>query len=516
MSSNNKPNPYSSFKKNSFNPQHKKKKINDLMKSQKNIENNKLTFINSNNFHKMNPKSSSIILNQRNFNINKNSIEKSSSISNALLENNLNKKILIIKQKSIKKSKGDNEHKEIISINEKKNSTSKYIYIGKKTNYDNKILGGHKSDKNTYVTPDPNKTPKNSDEHYEKVENVKLICEEKTSYIISCLYSLANLQKLNDYFLNVYVRRNVGDIQKRNVSFFFSRILLHLTKGDKGAYSIRPFYENIKNQNYVFKNKELANASCFLIFFLGKLHQEDKMLKKLNKETELTENEYSNAKEYMNYLTQEENSFIFSNFSWINEKKMTCLGCKKETKIYNYFFTYDLDIESAINRHIIELEANKKIKNEFPILTIEKCIYLRKKGERIYNTYCDSCDKKSNFQRTSEIYNTNNYLIFLFNGIEQENVIKLMEENDIQIFINEKLLLERNNEKEKNVKYIINSVVYYDSYNKEYFSYCLKNNKWLSLPDKEIIIEKAEDSTFKFNSLILPIIVVYELSNINK
>ena len=516
MSSKNKPNPYSSFKKNPLHPQHKKIKINDMIKSQKNIENNKLTFLNSNNFHKMNPKTSSIILRQHNFNINKNSIEKSSSINNALIENNLNKKILIVKQKSIKKSKEDNEHKEFTSIKEKKNSTSKKVYIGKKTNYDNKTLVEHKSNKNTYITPAPNTSPKISDKNFKKVENVKLICEGNTSYIISCLYSLANIQKLNDYFINTYSGKDVEEIKIRNVSFFFSRILLHLKKGDKYAYSLSPFYDNIRSENCSFKSNKLLNPSYFLIFLLDKLHEEDKILKKLNNESELTENEYTNVKKYMNYLTQEENSFIFSNFSWINEKKMKCLDCKKETKAYTYFFTYDLDIESAINRHIIELEKNKKIKDKFPFLTIEKCIYLRKEGERIYNAYCDSCDKKTNLQRTSEIYDTYNYLIFLFDGIEQENVIKLMEENDIQIYINEKLLLEKSKEKEKNVEYIINSLVYYDAYNKEYLSYCLRNNKWLSLPDKEIKIEKANDSRLKFNSQTLPIIVVYELSNIKK
>ena len=92
MSSKNKSNLYSSQKKSLFNQQNKKKKNNETLKNQKSVEKNKLTFINSNNFNKLNPKTSSIICQQRNFNININQLEKLSSVNNALIDNKFNKK----------------------------------------------------------------------------------------------------------------------------------------------------------------------------------------------------------------------------------------------------------------------------------------------------------------------------------------------------------------------------------------------------------------------------------------
>ena len=505
MSSKNKSNLYSSQKKSLFNQQNKKKKNNETLKNQKNVEKNKLTFINSNNFNKLNPKTLSIICQQRNFNININQLEKLSSVNNALIDNKFNKKVLVVKQENIKNSKENNEHKAFSPNQEKiKPSANKArLSLNKKTIFDNKKLIRYKSVKNKDITPNL------------KIEFVKLISEGDATHIISCLYSLANIQKLNDYMLNIYSGGNVEEVY-RNVTFFFSRILLHLKKGDKIAYKLSPFYDIIEKVNCCFKTNKLINASNFLLFLLDQLHQEDKKFKKLFKESELIENIYTNYKAYMDYLKQEENSFIFSNFSLINEKKIKCLNCQKVTQTYTYFFTYDLNIESAINKQIIELKTNRKLKENFPLLTIEKFIEFRNKEERLYNVYCDSCDRKTNLIRTSKIYSANNNLLILLNGIEQEKIIRLIKENNIQITINKNLNIENHTKKGNNFEYKINSVIYYDVDNKEYFSYCLRNNIWLKCSNNNIKIEKSDEFLQKFNWKFIPVIAFYELSNINK
>ena len=508
MSSKTKSNPYSSLKKSSFNQLNKKKKNNELLKSQKNVEKNKFILLDSYNFNKLNnklnPKTSAIILQERNFNIKINPLEKLTSINNALIEDNFNKNVIIKKQENIKHSKENNEHKGLSPNQEKIKpyTNKKRLPLNKKTNIDNKLIGS-KYEKNKSITPNP------------KIEFVKLISGGDATHIISCLYSLANIQKLNEYMLNTYSGENVEEIYM-NVTFFFSRILLHLKKGDKNYYQLGPFYESIEKVNCCFKTNKLMNASNFLLFLLDQLHKDDKKLKKLFKESELTENIYTNCKAYMDYLKKEENSFIYSNFSLINEKKIKCLNCQKVTKTYTYFFTYDLNIEPAINKQIIELKTNRKLKENFPLLTIEKFIEFRNKDERLYNVYCDSCDKKTNLVRTSKIYNANNNLIILLNGIEQEKIIRLIKENNIQITINKNLNIKNHIKKGNNFEYKINSVIYYDVDNKEYFSCCLKNNIWLKCSNNNIKIEKSDEFLQKFNWKFIPVIVFYELSNINK
>ena len=506
MSSKIKSNRYSSLKKSSFNPQTKMKKIHEILLSQKNIENSKLIFLDSNNFNELNPKTSNIILKQRNFNTKNNPILKSPSIKKALIENNLNEDIIIMKQEDIKHSKEDNKHKGLSPTQEiiKPNINKERIPSNKKTIINDKKLIEDKSEKNKFITPTP------------KMEYVTLISERDATHIISCLYSLGNMQKLNEYMINTYSAKNVGQVFNNNVTVFFSRILLHLKKRDKNAYNLSYLYESIKKVNCCFETNKLINASNFLLFLLNQLHKEDKKFKKLTKETELTENMYTNFDAYINYLKEEENSFIFSNFSLINEKKVKCLNCKKSKKSYTYFFTYDLNIESAINKQIIELNTNRKVKEKYSLLTIEKFIEFTNKEEILYNVYCDLCDKKTNLLRTSKIYNTNNNLIFLLNGIEQEKIIRLIKENYIQITINKNLYFENHTKKGNNCEYLINSVIYYDVINKEYFSYCLRNNIWLKCSNNNINIEKSDEFLQNFNWKVLPVIVFYELSNINK
>ena len=147
MSSKTKSNPYSSLKKSSFNQLNKKKKNNELLGGQKNVEKNKFVLLDSYNFNKLNnklnPKTSAIILQERNFNIKINPLEKLTSINNALIEDNFNKNVIIKKQENIKHSKENNEHKGLSPNQEKIKpyTNKKRLPLNKKTNIDNKFMG---------------------------------------------------------------------------------------------------------------------------------------------------------------------------------------------------------------------------------------------------------------------------------------------------------------------------------------------------------------------------------------
>jgi len=514
MSSKYKPNIKYSYKKSSGEQQNIKNKNFEVEKDQKNNKKNKLIMLNSYNLPKFIQKKS-IITYARNFNEIENPLQKFKSISNALKYNtNLKNKIIINKPEEPKKSKENIVHKDSVQINEKNkiNSYKKSILMSNKLNWNfNKKISLFRSPNKNHITPNPLSRHK-SIEKSNKIDYVKLICEGNRSYIIACSYCLINNPKLSEYILENYNEKQL-ERKKMGISYFFSRIIYHFKNKDRQNYPLHYFYDSIKKKNPCFNNNETISASNFLIYSLDMFHKEDKICKNLNIETELTEKIYSNILLYQQYLIQEENSFIFSNFSLINEKKMKCLNCGNVTQTYTYFFTYDLNIESGINKNIIKLKANKKLNEMFPYITIQKLIDFQKEEERLYNVYCDSCDKKTNLIRTSEIYSASNYLIFLLNDIEQEKTIKSIKENNVEIIIEKKLNLETKNN--SNLEYIINSVVYYDVDNKEYFCYCNRKNHWLKCTKNDINIETSSDFLDDFNWKFLPVIIFYESSNMN-
>ena len=241
----------------------------------------------------------------------------------------------------------------------------------------------------------------------------------------------------------------------------------------------------------------------FLIFLLEEFHEEDKKFKQIKQEFELKEEIYSNIKIFQLYLEKYENKFEFENYGWINKKKVKCLVCNKETITYSYYFTYDLNISSSINKHIIE-SVSRNDKNTH-YLTIRKCIDYNMGDEKLYNIYCNTCEKKTNLERKNLIYSTQDNLIILLTGIEHRNIIDLMKENDVIIKVDR--ILEINNR-----KFSIISIIYYDVKYNKYFNYCYQKNIWIKCTDIDIKEEKSDEFLNKASIDIVPVVIFYSLN----
>ena len=343
----------------------------------------------------------------------------------------------------------------------------------------------------------------------EKKEKKEIKDKIESTDIISCLYCFENNEKLREYILSQYLKRDV--INNENyISFFLCRIFKNFKTKGKDKYSIKYFYDKITKVNNFFINN--INAIYFIVFFLQQLHEEDKQIKNIKIFSKLNDNIYSNITSFKKYLNKEENTFIYNNYSWINEKTITCLGCKHITKIYSYFFTFDLNIDLVLNKYVVNLRDKGILNKKIPPLTIQQCINYRKDKEILYNVYCASCDKKINLIRSSKIYSSSNYFIILLSDIEKK--IQLFYDNDIKIQINKEIYLETTqdiNETNNRSLYKINSIIYYDLKCNRYISYCYKNNKiWTrntSYTSKE---EKTEDFLNKFDYTMVPVIIFYE------
>lgn len=362
-------------------------------------------------------------------------------------------------------------------------------------------IQNNKIENNEYIIlKDKNEKDKEKKEIQDKIESTD---------IISCLYCFENNEKLREYILSQYLKKKVID-NENYISFFLCRIFKNFKTKDKVEYNIECFYKNITKVNNFFINN--INAIYFIVFFLQQLHEEDKQIRNIKICSKLNDNIYSNITNFKKYLNKEENTFIYNNYSWINEKTITCIGCKHITKIYSYFFTFDLNIDLVLNKYVVNLRdkgiSNKKI----PPLTIQQCINYRKDKEILYNVYCASCDKKINLIRSSKIYSSSNYFIILLSDIEKK--IQLFYNNDIKIQINKEIYLETTqdiNEANNKSLYKINSIIYYDIEGNRYISYCYKNNEiWTrntSYTSKE---EKTEDFLNKFDYNMVPVIIFYE------
>ena len=334
------------------------------------------------------------------------------------------------------------------------------------------------------------------------IEFVKLSREDKTFYINSTLYCLANNEKISKYLFDNYKNETLENSQ-RLITFLFWRVIFHLNMKDTIEYSLKKFYKYITSYNPVFKDINSKNLVGFLIFLLEQFHEEDKKFRKMNKEIELKEESYSNDKEFQNYLKICEDTFVYNNYGWVNEKKVKCLVCNKETITYSYFFTYDLNISSAINKYIIKISSGNK--ENLQDLTIRKCLDYNAEQERLYNVYCKSCDKKTNLERQNLIHLLSDNIIILLSGIEQRDIIDLIKENNINIKVDKNLVI-------KTKQYRINSIIYYDVNNKKYLNYCYKKNKWIKYTYVDIKEEINEDFLNKADINVVPVVIFYSLN----
>ena len=347
------------------------------------------------------------------------------------------------------------------------------------------------------------KPPNNQTPNQPKyIKYVKLSREDKTFCINSTLYCLANNEKINKYLFDIYKNEKLENSQ-RLITFLFWRIIYHLNMKDTDEYSLKNFYQFITSYNLVLKDINSKNLVDFLIFLLEQFHEENKKFRKKNQEIELKEEIYSNIKEFLNYLENHENTFVYNNYGWVNEKTVKCLVCNKETVTYSYFFTYDLNISSAINKYIIKISSGNN--ENSPNLTIKKCIDYNAEQERLYNVYCKYCDKKTNLEKQNLIHILSDNIIILLSGIEKRDIIDLIMENNINIQVDKNLEI-------NNKQFRINSVIYYDVNNKKYLNYCYKKNKWIKYTYVDIKEEINEDFLNKADINVVPVVIFYSLN----
>ena len=359
--------------------------------------------------------------------------------------------------------------------------------------------------------------------YFNKITSPPLICiinNGKTSYMNMSLQCFANIRNISGYILN---KRNIIEMNssKMPVTNQFSIILLNLFPLEKNnnndSYPLKDFHSCIIKLNPIFKGRTTKNVTDFVVFFIDKLDEETKILVNNNTKINsiLKETNFQSIKSYLKYLIDHnEDTIIFKTFSWINKKYEKCWECGKDNLKFQKYFTYDLNIENAINKTI--MQSKDKI-------TVHDCVKYSSEKQTLYNVYCNQCNKKTNIDLTSTICITQNLLVFLFRGLEKKENIDDMKNNKIRIQIEQNIDLSDLIEDKKNSfsKYTLHGIILYDTEKKEYFAYCVSpiNAKWYEYKG-----EKIRDTDFNifidqinnYNYTKLPVILFYRHFDNNK
>ena len=346
--------------------------------------------------------------------------------------------------------------------------------------------------------------------------------KQNLSILYSFFYCFSNMESLNQSLLQLYKEQPSNKtIIKSLIFHFVAQILMSLNKEKK--YDLKPFYHKILEGNKIFEDNLGENAATeFIIFLMNQLHSDYKTIEKIQ-QTPLNEEMTQNYNEYINYYTKngERKSIIFENYAWVNEKSIKCLSCNTLSKLYSHFFTYDLNLTSAINK-IIFLKEETKYENKMDIeglkidpnapLTIRQLIKFNSENERLYNVYCSKCGQKCLKERESLIYSSSQYLIVLFSDIEKNSTIETLKEYDIKINIEKKLNIKVkvDNTKNNNI-YEINSIIFYEADSKKYISYLKRDTfkDWMIMSEISNKIENREDFLNVVDYKLIPVAIFY-------
>ena len=345
--------------------------------------------------------------------------------------------------------------------------------------------------------------------------------KQNLSILYSFFYCFSNMESLNQSLLQLYKEQPSNKTIIKSLLFHFvAQSLISLNKEKK--YDLKPFYHKILEGNKIFEDNLDENAATeFIIFLMNQLHSDYKTIEKIQ-QTPLNEEMTQNYNEYINYYTKngERKSIIFENYAWVNEKSIKCLSCNTLSKLYSHFFTYDLNLTSAINK-IIFLKEETKYENKMDIeeleidpnapLTIRQLIKFNSENERLYNVYCSKCGQKCLKERESLIYSSSQYLIVLFSDIEKNSTIETLKEYDIKINIEKKLNIKVEDTTKNNNIYEINSIIFYDADSKKYISYLHRDTfkDWMIMSEISNKIENREDFLNVIDYKLIPVAIFY-------
>ena len=263
-----------------------------------------------------------------------------------------------------------------------------------------------------------------SEEAYQELKNIYLKKYCHNTGINSCLRCLASLPDINNDFLNLLLAQTKNEnhpILRNLINFLIIINDIKQTNLNSKEDFGQKMEEKLNNAVYNFL-EELNDRGCInlnefkelsikdFLFLLFSILEIELKLNLLNVDVNLQEiivdrlkqfenEEIGKKKLILNFFNVR--AIISENLSVITKKNLQCTNCNKdiiESYQKNYFISFNIEKIKKLKKEGLD------IMNAFE--SLDKNVTSRE--------YCEYCKKKANFKRTTNIYNTSQDLIILF------------------------------------------------------------------------------------------------------
>ena len=250
----------------------------------------------------------------------------------------------------------------------------------------------------------------------------------KISYLNSVLQLICSFRHFASYFLNqkkgTFFEKNIDNY---SLSYVIHRLCTHLypfpEKSQREIYKPESVMEILGRYNMLYRDFREKSPNEFIIFLLGKLHDELNMKKNWGNNNFNTQIIKSDRDKIINtglqnFMNNNE-SIITQYFFWFEIKQTKCITCNNDFYTFQYFPTFVLNV----------VDCAKFNQNKIQEIKIENCLEFYSKDKYKTKNFCNFCKAYGDNISKTSIYSSPNILIFLLDLKGNQNINFVIEQN---------------------------------------------------------------------------------------